>query len=73
MGSIVSIGNEYFRLRYIDEGAVHKEDRGLWRADKVRWDHGYWVAYDDDDWMITDDLQIVAREIGWSLRREKVK
>lgn len=69
---IVQIGGEHYRLRYIDPGFPHPEDRGLWRAVKVQMNAaGVWFCCDDDDYMITPDrLRITARESGWELRRE---
>ena len=66
---IIKIDGEYYRIRYRDSGFVHKEDLGLWRADKVTWDGDHWGYHDDDDWLIDDDGRVVAREIGWGLRR----
>ena len=72
---IVQIGDAYYRLRYRDPGILRPEDKGLWRA--VRVDRstitGEWFACDDDDYLITDDRRVVAREIGWDLRKEEVK
>lgn len=69
-GAIVIINGEHYRLRGRDLGQIHPEDKGLWRAEKVKAnENGYWYVCDDDDWMITDDLRVVAREVGWRLMR----
>lgn len=67
---IYKIGDAFYRLRYRDLGFIHKEDRGLWRADKVEWTGTGWRIADDDDYLINDDRRVVAREVGWTLRRE---
>lgn len=71
---ILLIEGEYYRLRYADKGFPHEEDRGLWRADKVRKNGaGDWFPCDDDDFMIDiERKKVVAKEIGWELRREKL-
>ena len=71
---IVEIEGKHYRLRYRDNGFPHPEDKGLWRAYMIDRSTitGDWFPCDDDDYMITDDLQIVAREIGWDLRRVKL-
>lgn len=70
---IIRIGDEHYRLMYIDPGFPHPEDRFLWRAVKVEQDqYGFWHCCDDDDYMITPDrLRIAARESGWELRRSE--
>ena len=67
---IYKIGDAFYRLRYRDLGFIHKEDRGLWRADKVEWTGTAWRIVDDDDYLIDDERRIVAKEVGWELRRE---
>ena len=71
--TVIRINVEFYRLRYRDPGTFRPEDRGLWRADKVTWDKDHWGYHDDDDYLITDDRRVVAREIGWDLRREEMK
>ncbi len=71
-GSVIKISVDYYRLLYQDQGTLRPEDRGLWRALKVEWDGDHWGIHDDDDYLITDDRAVVAREVGWSLRREEV-
>ena len=70
----VEIGGEFYRLLYVDDGFVHPEDRGLYRAIRVTQDQfGRWSAADDDDYMIDPaSFQIVAREFDWCKRREKM-
>ena len=63
----------YYRILRKDSGFVHKEDLGLWRALRVTWDGDHFGIHDDDDYMLTDQGEVIAREIGWGLRREKVK
>ena len=70
-GTVIRIGDEHFRIRYRDRGFPHKEDRGLWRCDLVRWDGDHWGFHDDDDWMISNEGTVVAREVGWDLKRFK--
>jgi len=70
---IVKIGTEYYDLLHRDSGFPHPEDRGLWRAVKVKLNEsGHWYCCDDDDYMITDEMQIIAIEVGWRLERIKV-
>lgn len=71
-GSVIRIEGEYYRLRYRDSGFTHKEDKGLWRADKVTWDRDHWGIHDDDDYLLSDDGKVIARETGWNLRREEM-
>jgi len=72
-GRIVLINGEHYALRYRDPGILAPEDRGLWRAIKVkRGIFGDWTPADDEDYLITDDLKIVAIEYGWNLRRESL-
>ena len=70
---VVIIGGACYMLQHRDPGFLHPEDRGLWRAIRVEWDRrlGFWKSVDDDDYMIADDLRIVAKETGWSLGRNK--
>ena len=65
--------DRYYRIRYRDNGFPHPEDRGLWRSDKVTWEDDHWGVHDDDDYLLTDEGEVVAREVGWDLRREEVK
>ena len=68
---IIEIDGKHYRLRYRDPGILRPEDRDLWRAEMVAQDPiGFWYVCDDDDYLITDDRRVVAREIGWDLRRE---
>ena len=70
---IISIGGSFYRVRYRDPGVLRTEDKGLWRCHKVDRDwNGRWFCCDDDDYLITDDGRIVARETGWNLRREEI-
>ena len=62
----------YYRIRYRETGCYHAEDAGLWRCLRVTWDGDHFGIHDDDDYMLTDDGQVVAREIGWCLRREDI-
>ena len=71
--TVIRLGGHHYRIRSRDSGFPHKEDRGLWRADRVTWDGDHWGYHDDDDYLITDDGEVVAREIGWDLRREELK
>lgn len=68
---IIEIGNEFYQVRYVDSGFPHKEDKGLLRSHKVaRNAVGDWFPCDDDDFMIDAEArQVVAREVGWDLRR----
>lgn len=72
---IIAINGNHYRLRYRDPGTLRPEDKGLWRADRVEWDRkaGRWHHVDDDDYLISDDRRIIARESGWELRREETK
>lgn len=70
---IIGADGLFYRLRCRDRGFPHPEDRGLWRADRVTWDGDHWGFHDDDDWMLTDDGRIIAREAGWELRRERAE
>lgn len=70
---VYKIGNEYYRIRGKDSGVHHAEDRGLWRADRVVWTGTAWRIVDDDDYLIDDERRIVAREVGWCLRREMMR
>lgn len=68
---IIEIDGNFYRIRYRDSGVLRPEDKGLWRAEQVEQDwNGFWSCCDDDDYLINDEGQIVAREIGWGLRRE---
>jgi hypothetical protein len=71
---IIEIDGKYYRLRYRDLGILRPEDKGLWRANRVDRSSitGEWYPCDDDDFLITDDWRVVARENGWDLRREEL-
>ena len=71
---IIEIGGEYYRVMYQDSGVLRPEDKGLLRAYRVEKSQitGDWFCCDDDDYLIDDSGRIVAREIGWGLRREKI-
>lgn len=71
---IIEIDGKHYRLRYRDPGILRPEDKGLWRADMVDQSiiTGDWFPCDDDDYLITDDRRVVAREVGWDLRREEM-
>ena len=62
----------YYRLLYRDDGTLRPEDKGLWRALRVTIDGDHLGYHDDDDYLIDDSGKVVAREIGWGLRREKM-
>ena len=64
----------HYRLRFRSRGVIHPEDTGLWYADRVTWNRklGYWMHQDDDVYILTDDGAVIAREIGWDLRREEI-
>lgn len=62
----------FYRIRYRDSGFVHAEDKGLWRALRVTWDGDHFGIHDDDDYLLTDQGEVVAREIGWGLRRKEI-
>ena len=70
--TVIIIDGEYYKLRQKDDGFLHPEDRGLWRAGKVEWDRKlcFWNPVDDEDYMIAENRKIVAKEYGWDLRRE---
>ena len=73
---IIEIDGKHYRLRYRDPGILRPEDKGLWRA--VRVDRstitGEWFPCDDDDFMIDADARrVIAREVGWDLRRIVMK
>ena len=72
---IIQIGEEYYHVRYVDNGFPHTEDKGLLRSHKVALNAaGDWYVCDDDDFLIdAEKRRIVAREIGWYLRREELK
>lgn len=67
--AVILIDGSYYRILYRDPGTLRPEDKDLWRAWKVSWDGDHFGIHDDDDWLITDDRRVVAREIGWDLRR----
>ena len=72
---IIEIEGKFYRIRYRDPGILRPEDKGLWRADRVDRStiNGEWYVCDDDDFLIDDNGKVVAREIGWELRREEMK
>ena len=72
---IIEIRNEYYKVRYMDPGALRPEDKGLLRSHKVaRNAAGDWYPCDDDDFLIDPETRrIVAREFGWDLRRIELK
>ncbi len=67
--AVYLIAGSYYRLRYQDPGTLRPEDGGLWRAWKVTWDGDHFGIHDDDDYLISDDGKVIAREVGWDLRR----
>ena len=74
-GTVIKAQDEnHYTLLAKDSGFPHKEDEGLWQAYKVDWNSktGEWQYNDDDIWMLTDDFQVVAKEIGWDRRREEI-
>lgn len=64
----------HYKIRFQSRGLIHPEDNGLWWADRVVWNRklGYWMHHDDDVYVLTDSGEVVAREIGWDLRREEI-
>ena len=68
---IKAADGRFYRIRYKDSG-LRPEDRGLWRALHVEWDGDHWGIHDDDDYLLTDTGDVVAREVGWGLRREEI-
>ena len=73
---IIEIGNEFYKVRYADPGVLRPEDKGLLRCHKVARSTitGDWFPCDDDDYMIdADSRQVVAREVGWDLRRVEIE
>lgn len=74
MSMIIEIEGKHYHLRYRDPGFLRPEDKGLWRATRVERSRitGDWYPCDDDDYLITNDWRVVAREIGWDLRREEL-
>lgn len=70
--SVIKLGGRHYRIHYKDKGFLRPEDKGLWRALHVEWDKDHWGIHDDDDYLITDLGEVVAREIGWDLRREEI-
>lgn len=71
-GDVIRIDGEYYRLMYRDPGVLRPEDKGLWRALHVTWDGDRFGIHDDDDYLLSDDRRVVARETGWDLRREDI-
>ena len=49
---------------------LRRWEHGTWRACMVSKDHNGWYRVCDDDDYIIKDGKIIAREIGWDLRRE---
>lgn len=73
LNAVYIIGSEYYKVQSIDSGQLRPEDARLYRAVKVRWSgNHYWECYDDADYLIDDDRRVVAREVGWELRREEI-
>ena len=72
-GDVVRIDGEFYRAMYLDPGILRPEDKGLWRALHVTWDGDHWGIHDDDDYLLSDDRKVVAREVGWDLRRVEIK
>ena len=70
---VYKIDGEYYRIRRLDKGILTPENRGLWRASKVVWNGKEFSFVDDDDYLIDDDRRIVAKEVGWCLRREVMR
>lgn len=71
---VIRIDGEFYRLLYQDPGILRPEDVGLWRALKVEWDGDHFGIHDDDDYLIDADiLCVVAREVGWDLRRIELR
>ncbi len=74
LNAVYIIGGEYYKVQSIDSGQLRPEDARLYRAVKVRWSgNHYWECYDDADYLIDDDRRIVAKEVGWCLRREVMR
>ena len=71
-GDVVRLDGTYYRAMYQDPGILRPENRGLWRALHVTWDGDHWSVHDDDDYLLSDDRKVVAKEIGWGLRREEL-
>ncbi len=71
-GDVVRIGGEFYRLCYRDPGTLRPEDKDLWRAWKVTWDGDHFGIHDDDDYLLSDDGKVIARETVWNLRREEI-
>lgn len=68
--SVIILNGEFYRLLYLDPGILRPEDKGLWRALHVTWDGDHWGVHDDDDYLLSENGKVVAKEIGWGLRRE---
>ena len=68
---IIEIETEFYKVRYVDPGVLRPEDKGLLRCDKIaRNAAGDWFPCDDDDFLIDAEARLlVAREVGWDLRR----
>ena len=66
---VIRIEGEFYRLLYRDPGILRPEDKGLWRALHVTWDGDHFGIHDDDDYLLSDDRKVVARETGWGLMR----
>ena len=71
-GTVIRIEGEFYRLLYRDPGILRPEDAGLWRALHVTWDGDHWGIHDDDDYLLSENGKVVAKEIGWGLRREEL-
>lgn len=73
-GDVIRIDGAYYRVMYRDPGVLRPEDKGLWRALHVTWDGDHFGIHDDDDYLIdAESRQVVAREVGWDLRRINIK
>lgn len=72
-GDVVRIDGEFYRAMYRDPGVLRPEDKGLWRALHVTWDGDHFGIHDDDDYLLSDDRKVVAKEVGWNLRRINIK
>lgn len=68
-GTVIRINGEFYRLLYRDPGILRPEDKGLWRALHVTWDGDHWGIHDDDDYLLSENGKVVAKEIGWGLKR----
>lgn len=72
-GSVIKAEGRYYRIRYRDPGILRPEDHFLYRADRVEWKDDHWSYIDDADYLIDDERRVVAKEVGWCLRREVIR